>query len=119
MIDSNKLKQINLLEETHCEPCTKIKGLPKGYQAIRVCKVCSVGKEIMQLGQDMQVTKENKVLSKGEEMSFSDIMDLLKSSVPVINIIEALGWSVGKFRAYMNQHGVDPSGNNLKNRKGR
>lgn len=114
MLDQKILKKIGSLEDTHCKGCVKIKGRLANSQATSICKACPIGQEIMELGQRIEITKEKQLLSKGQDLNFDEIMQLIHNGTPVVNIMDALGWGRTRFRTYMKKRGRDAAGRKLK-----
>ncbi|KHE73165.1 zinc-finger domain-containing protein [Halobacillus sp. BBL2006] len=114
MIDVKVLNQITDLEKKNCKSCTKTVGASHANGAQKICKECPIGKKIRKLGTKLEITRADKVLSKGESMTFTDVCFLLEQNVQMKRIYSALGFRKGEYETYMRRHGVDPRGNPLR-----
>ncbi|MYL50274.1 zinc-finger domain-containing protein [Halobacillus litoralis] len=119
MLDQKVLKQINKLEKENCKGCEKIVGLSHKNFASKVCKSCPIGKEIRNLGAKVEITKTQRVLNKGEDMTYEDILFLLRNEVEIQDIFRAVGLTHASFRTYMKRHERDTHGRPLPKKRER
>src|SRR5690625_965142 len=85
------LNVINHMEKSICKPC--------GVIDTATCNKCPIGFEFKKLGDrllEISNTKNEKILSKGNDMTIKDIERLLDKGVTRSRISKAIGQDVSK-----------------------
>lgn len=117
MIEPKVLRKINELEEVHCRDCTDVKATGKCNEKFKICDACPIGQELQILGQRILMKNTDHLLSKGPDMTFSNVLSLLDSGVLIKDVVSALELTKKSFKTYMNRHGYNTKGDKLPRRK--
>src|SRR5699024_7864136 len=94
------LSEVDKLHDNNCLGCPKNKLHTKTNTYCTT--VCSVGKELKTLGDQLLKPKQSKtvaLLKKGKDLTFTDIEWLLLQQVPKRVIAKSAGMGINRFNA--------------------
>lgn len=91
------LAEIDKLLDSNCASCSKYDSRETN---VYCTKKCEIGKELQKLGSRLSKQREdeiNKILSKGRDITLSDVEELLMREVRRKRIAKALGMNIKTF----------------------